>query len=480
MKNEQQKSVTKIKLFIKFRDGIKLKNDTNNRVVISFNKYQENLQITKYSISRILKKLLKGFDIDLFHHFVSKSENLTLVYAEFICYLEKFEKYGLLDITVKNYEENLFTIYQHNTNYISEFFLRKYFNSSNTITYSNSISLSRFVYQRVSNKIMIMESPLSPVIVFIENSRIVETIFELTRGVYYSDLANSLGNELAKLIFIMLNTGKFLSDFDNKSELLMWEFHDLLFHSRSRMGRHTNPYGSVYLFQGKIAQIPPLKNICSEWYSNKKFIFDKKSKKSLSPIQEIIEQRKSNRQHNSKIITSKQLGEFLYRAHGVRKEYTSNGFDIAARPYPSGGAMYELEIYLAVNECLGLDSGLYYYNPKEHELIDLNCDSKKLDLVLENAKYTYMGKKKPQILFEITSRFPRISWKYRSMSYSLTLKHVGVLFQTMYLIGTDMGLAVCALGGGNSDLFSDISGLDYYSEPLIAEFILGGGDEKRK
>ena len=79
----------------------------------------------------------------------------------------------------------------------------------------------------------------------------------------------------------------------------------------------------------------------------------------------------------------------------------------------------------------------------------------------------------PQLVILIAARFGRVTWKYESMAYALVLKHVGVLFQTMYLVATAMGLAPCALGGGNSDAFAAATGLDYYAEPTVGEFILG-------
>ena len=52
------------------------------------------------------------------------------------------------------------------------------------------------------------------------------------------------------------------------------------------------------------------------------------------------------------------------------------------------------------------------------------------------------------VLLILGARFQRVSWKYASIAYSLTLKHVGVLYQTMYLVATAMGLAPCGVGCG--------------------------------
>jgi hypothetical protein len=36
-----------------------------------------------------------------------------------------------------------------------------------------------------------------------------------------------------------------------------------------------------------------------------------------------------------------------------------------------------------------------------------------------------------------------------------------------------MGLAACALGGGDSDLFADAAGTDYLVESSVGELVLG-------
>ena len=76
-------------------------------------------------------------------------------------------------------------------------------------------------------------------------------------------------------------------------------------------------------------------------------------------------------------------------------------------------------------------------------------------------------------LLVLAARFPRVAWKYESIAYALTLKHVGVLYQTMYLTATAMGLAPCAIGGGDADLFARAAGTDYYAESSVGEFLLG-------
>jgi SagB-type dehydrogenase family enzyme len=92
---------------------------------------------------------------------------------------------------------------------------------------------------------------------------------------------------------------------------------------------------------------------------------------------------------------------------------------------------------------------------------------------LQTALWSSGGQCVPQVLIVLTARFARIMWKYQAMAYAAILKHVGVVYQTMYLVATAMGLAPCALGSGNSDLFAKAAGLDYYAETSVGEFMLG-------
>ena len=68
-----------------------------------------------------------------------------------------------------------------------------------------------------------------------------------------------------------------------------------------------------------------------------------------------------------------------------------------------------------------------------------------------------------------------MSWKYSSIAYSLILKDVGVLTQTLYLMATDLDLGGCAIGLTNIDLFAKMTGLEFHVEGPVGQFALGRG-----
>jgi SagB-type dehydrogenase family enzyme len=144
--------------------------------------------------------------------------------------------------------------------------------------------------------------------------------------------------------------------------------------------------------------------------------------------------------------------------------------------------LYELEVYAAVATCRGLSPGLYRYDGLGHRLVLCAERTGAAERLLSEAALAAgLQGTEPQVLLVLAARLPRVAWKYSGLAYALVLKHVGVVFQTMYLAATAMGLAPCAVGIGDSDLFAKASGAEYYAETSVGEFLLGSapGPEER-
>lgn len=341
--------------------------------------------------------------------------------------------------------------------------------------------LSRFAYLHTQDGQMVLESPLAHCQVILHDGRVFAILHALSSPQTLMQLGNQFSDIPRDVITTFLSWllgESFLTATDDYrtlsevSSLHLWEFHDLLFHTRSRLGRHNYPYGKSNLHLGKIEPLPAVKPSNSLatiplYQPNIEVLMDRDV-----PFTRVMEQRRSQRQQGKQPITVDQLGEFLYRTARIRslKAAESVEYEFSDRPYPSGGACYELELYLVINACQELAPGLYHYCPREHHLSLSN--GYKSDVFKLSCKATTESGL-PQVLIILAARIPRITWKYRSLAYSLILKHVGVLYQSMYLVASAMGLAPCAIGGGDSDLFAQATGTDYLVETSVGEFILG-------
>ena len=149
--------------------------------------------------------------------------------------------------------------------------------------------------------------------------------------------------------------------------------------------------------------------------------------------------------------------------------------ECVSRPYPSGGAAYSLELYpvLATDAVESITAGLYRYLPELHSLEPVSGEPAQYLPFLEAAGRS-AGAGAPPIVIIITSRFARQSEAYGDLAYSLVLKEVGCLFQTLYLVGEYLGLAPCALGGGApGGLLANLCNTSELAEPVVGEFMLG-------
>ncbi|HET9212767.1 MAG TPA: SagB family peptide dehydrogenase [Thermoanaerobaculia bacterium] len=261
-------------------------------------------------------------------------------------------------------------------------------------------------------------------------------------------------------------------------DLASWEFHDLLFHARSRSGRHRNRYGGTYPFRGQIEPLPALKAPMSgETVDLHRPDLERLIQEDL-PFTRVLEERRSRREPGERPVSARELGEFLYRSSRVREVRTTATHEISDRPYPGGGALYELEIYPAVNRCEGLDAGLYHYDPRNHRLERLTGMTPETRALTEAAG-AMAEAPPPDVLLVLAARFRRVTWKYRSMAYAGILKNAGALYQTMYLVAAAMGLSACALGGGDADLFARAAGTRWEAETSVGELILNRSSSPR-
>ena len=190
-------------------------------------------------------------------------------------------------------------------------------------------------------------------------------------------------------------------------------------------------------------------------------------------LADVMERRRSFRAMGESPVNLPTVATLLYRSVRVTRQL-SNGFLL--RPYPSGGAMHELEFYLAVRECEGLEPGFYHYRSHVHELTRLT-GSGAAPAAAAMIEHCAMAWNKPdgppQCLIVIATRHQRVACKYRSRAYRLSLMSAGAVLQNFYLVAADLGLHGCAAGTGRPDLFVQATGLSTWEETSIGEFGFG-------
>jgi SagB-type dehydrogenase family enzyme len=355
---------------------------------------------------------------------------------------------------------------------------------------SDVLVLSRFAYMRRRGNDMVLESPRAGALFNICDARIATAVAALAAPQAVKQLRRQdpfpglellallLDSQILVKVDLARDSGPRLAEGDE--DLVLWDFHDLLFHARSTEGRHANPLGGVYPYADVM---PPLPAVRPRW-PGKAITLDEFTSRGqsqpTSPAAKLLRERHSTRSFDDRRpITVAELARFLDATARVKSKFeaqfddASPPVEYAVRPYPSAGGSYELELYLAVEACEGLARGFYHYDADVHALMPITVPAPELEAQLRGAQLAMDAPAAPQILITIAARFGRVSWKYSSIAFSLILKDAGVLMQTFYLMAADMGLGGCAIGIANLALFAKMTGIAFHVEGPVGQFALG-------
>lgn len=355
------------------------------------------------------------------------------------------------------------------------------------------VRLSRFAAMRASNGELLLESPLagyqvtlhrplaSQVVTALSASttpREVAATLDVAKGVVSDIVAYLVGAGIVLLGEWKpgMRVARFAEDRD--PSLIRWSHHDLLFHSRSRMGRYGGPSGAVFPYADTLPSPPPVKPAPV----GRRFELYRPVLSDLTavdpPLTEVIEATRLCPELSERAVTADQIGELLFRAARIRSISPAMAggettYEISDRPYLSNYGLHELELYLGLHRCVGLPKGIFHYDPGAHVLTLINNSEPELNELLDLAKVAAGSTRRPPVLITMTARVARSSWMYGGIAYSMTLTHVGALQQTLCLVATAMGLAPCAPAIDPADAIDTALRLDWPEEIGVGEFFVG-------
>lgn len=342
--------------------------------------------------------------------------------------------------------------------------------------------LSRFATLQHDRDMLVAASSLSLLTVGCADAALGGLLAAAVPGVEFETVTRLLGvsPQAAGRVLDELVTARILvtdAEFEAERDavpLAYWSPEELRLHNRSRAGRHALPVGGTYRMRERFAP-QPLRRPYGGGRAVELPLPDLTTIAKADPaFSQVVADRRTVREHDDDApLSLDRLAEFLHRSQHTTVVGEAGGQEVGHRPYPGGGAVYELEIYPLVARCAGLDAGLYHYDAVGHRLEPVAGWGSAADRLLAYARAAGAMPRPPQTVLVVTARVQRLMWKYEGMSYAMILKDAGVLTHQMYLVATAMGLAPCALGAGDSHAFAELSGLDPLVEPSVADFLLG-------
>lgn len=357
-----------------------------------------------------------------------------------------------------------------------------------------AVRLSVFAHLSTDGDMLRVDSPLALHRVLLHRPEAAHVVTRLSQAQRVADVAAAVrlpGQLTAAAVSYLVAAGvaalgepddtsaarpRFAEDHD--PALRLWSRSDLSFHANSTSGRNDYDFGATYPFGEGPCPEPAVKPAPD---GPRTRLYRPALDELLAtdpPLTAVLESRRSVRRFSREPPTVRDVGELFYRAVRIRELLVPAGSRpeqaIAVdRPFPSGGALGELEFYLTVAACRGLDGGTYAYDAYRHELVRLAEPPHSTERLLGRARQAAGLEEDPPLLISVTARFGRVFWRYSGLGYALVIKHVGVVMQTLYLVSTAMGLGGCAIGSVDIEESSRILGTDWLAESAVGAFVLG-------
>jgi len=159
-----------------------------------------------------------------------------------------------------------------------------------------------------------------------------------------------------------------------------------------------------------------------------------------------IGRRSSCRAYAPKPMALADLAEILAGSYGLTRTIVfPDGLETPARPVPSAGGLYPIELYLALSRVESTDDGLYHYDVLGHALEGLRADLEPRELAgaLIAAPLVHNA----NALVFMTAVFDRTLHKYGPRGYRFILLEAGHVAQNLCLLAAERGLASLCVGG---------------------------------
>ncbi len=165
-------------------------------------------------------------------------------------------------------------------------------------------------------------------------------------------------------------------------------------------------------------------------------------------VEEALLKRRSIRNFKEEPLNLEEISQLLWAAQGV----TDSRQEL--RTAPSAGALYPLEVYLAVKNVEGLSSGVYRYLPKEHKLILISEGNVGSYLAEAALGQGFIGEAPINLIFSAVLEITTTRYGKKGVQY--VYMEAGHAAQNVYLQAESLKLGTVVVGAFNEERIREI------------------------
>jgi len=204
-------------------------------------------------------------------------------------------------------------------------------------------------------------------------------------------------------------------------------------------------------------------------------------------IESVLAARRSVGDYTGDGISKAELSTLLGHSFGITGQQKIGADEKDApviqqfRAYPSGGALYSVEQYVAVVNGDGdLEPGWYFYNAKEHCLRLLDCGDDSLEQQFDDIFMKGDKLHDASAVVVMTASFPRARAKYGNRGYRQILQEVGYAGQNLLLVAEAVDLGALPYDSFNDRAVESVLGIDGVDEGALTTVIIGQPTEDQQ
>lgn len=159
------------------------------------------------------------------------------------------------------------------------------------------------------------------------------------------------------------------------------------------------------------------------------------------------------------------------RTHSTKRGHGGDPISMGLRATPSAGGLNSNDIFVLVDRMVGIDPGLYYFNPDLRCLQLVNARARICDLA-ESTGYAERVRSS-SVAILLAGAFSRIQWKYWERGYRMVLLDCGHLAQSLVIAATELDIVAHPIGGFVDDQVNALIGFDGINDSVLHLLILG-------